>query len=149
MMALAGLIAGAWWWMSEKMPRSSSVVASGQDLASNQAPVATSTSAPNPAFEKLKGRWLRPDGGYVIEVRGIFSDGKLDAGYFNPQPINVAKAMAILDEGKVKVFIELRDVNYPGSTYSLAYDPTTDQLWGNYFQAAMGQNYEVEFIRQQ
>jgi len=33
------------------------------------------------------------------------------------------------------VFIELRDVNYPGSTYSLTYEPASDQLKGIYYQA--------------
>jgi hypothetical protein len=47
----------------------------------------------------------------------------------------------------VKVFIELRDVNYPGSTYTLAYDPVSDQLKGDYFQAALRQTFDVFFTR--
>ena len=43
-------------------------------------------------FHKLIGRWLRPDGGYVIDIRKIHADGKMDAGYYNPQPINVSRA---------------------------------------------------------
>ena len=98
-------------------------------------------------FEKLKGRWSRTDGDYVVEVRSIDSDGKMDAGYFNPQPIKVAKAEASQDGATTKVFIELRDVNYPGSTYTLAYDRDADMLKGIYFQAASGQQYEVYFER--
>ena len=113
--------------------------------ATNQpAPVAT----PNPAFEKLKGKWLRPDGGYIIEIRSVEPGGKMDAGYFNPRPINVSKAEATQDGAVTKVFIELRDVNYPGSTYTLVYDAATERLVGNYFQAGIGQNFAVEFVRQ-
>jgi hypothetical protein len=45
------------------------------------------------------------------------------------------------------LFVELRDINYPGSKYNLHYDPKTDRLKGNYFQALERQNYEVEFVR--
>ena len=110
-------------------------------------PAPTATSKPD--FGKLQGKWLRPDGGYILEIRSATTEGKLDAGYFNPKPIHVAKAEASREGETVKVFIELRDVNYPGSTYTLVYDPATDRLVGNYFQAAMGQNFDVEFVRQQ
>jgi hypothetical protein len=40
----------------------------------------------------LRGRWVRPDGGYVIEVRDAQAGGRLDAAYFNPRPINVSRA---------------------------------------------------------
>jgi hypothetical protein len=102
-----------------------------------------------PAFEKLTGQWQRPDGGYIIEVRSVEPDGRMNAAYFNPQPINVAKAEASQDGGTVKVFIELRDVNYPGSTYNLTYDPADDCLKGIYFQAAIGQRFDVYFVRLQ
>jgi hypothetical protein len=102
-----------------------------------------------PTFEKLKGRWERPDGGYIIEVRSVEPGGKIGAAYFNPMPINVAKAEASQKDGTVHVFIELRDVNYPGSTYSLTYSPTDDRLKGIYFQAAIGQAFEVYFVRLQ
>jgi hypothetical protein len=52
-----------------------------------------------------------------------------------------------MDDGTLAVFIELRDVNYPGSKYSLRYDPAADQLKGFYFQAIEQQLYEIEFIR--
>jgi hypothetical protein len=47
----------------------------------------------------------------------------------------------------VKVFIELRAPNYPGSTYTLTYDPQQDQLQGAYFQAVQQQNFNVNFVR--
>ena len=104
-------------------------------------------AAPAQTFQPLKGRWLRPDGGYVIEIREIDAAGKLNAAYFNPQPIKVAKAEASQEGGTIKVFLELRDVGYPGSTYTLTYDPATDQLKGAYFQAAMRQTFDVGFVR--
>jgi hypothetical protein len=34
-----------------------------------------------PDFQKLKGNWLRPDGGYVIEIRDVDDKGKMNAAY--------------------------------------------------------------------
>ena len=98
-------------------------------------------------FDRLQGRWRRPDGGYVIEIRNVEANGKMDAGYFNPRPINVSRAEASQEWTTTKVFIELRDTNYPGSTYTLTYDPRSDQLKGVYFQAALQQSFDVVFVR--
>ena len=49
--------------------------------------------------------------------------------------------------GATKVTVVLRDANYPGCIYKLAYDEQADQLFGTYFQAAMGQTYDVVFAR--
>lgn len=112
-----------------------------------------STNAPTPMaqakpdFQKLKGRWLRPDGGYVIEIKSADEQGKLEAGYFNPQTIHVAKAEATQEGGATKVFIELQDVNYPGSTYRLVYVPDRDLLAGVYYQALQRQSFDVYFER--
>lgn len=115
--------------------------------------VATNTPAtppaPNPAFAKLKGRWERPDGGYVLEVVQVDAAGVVEAGYFNPNPIRVAGARAYVEKGETKLFVELRDVNYPGCTYKLTYDPKTDQLFGQYFQAMQQETYDVTFGRLQ
>jgi len=107
--------------------------------------VACTPSAPD--FHKLKGRWLRSEGGYVIDVRSVDESGKLDAAYLNPRPIHVARADATLDGSVMQVFLELRDVNYPGSTYTLAYDPERDQLEGVYYQAVEQQRFQVVFVR--
>jgi hypothetical protein len=101
----------------------------------------------NGSFDTLKGRWLRPDGGYVLEIRSIDSKGKIEAAYFNPKSINIAKADASQDGPTLKVFVELRAPNYPGSTYTLSYDPQQDQLKGIYFQAVQQQNFDVNFVR--
>jgi hypothetical protein len=99
------------------------------------------------AFDSLKGPWLRPDGGYVIDIRDVDASGKMHAGYFNPRPINVSQAEASREGDTTKVFIELRDVNYPGATYNLTYDPERDQLRGVYYQPAVRQSFDVFFIR--
>jgi len=108
-----------------------------------------SVSAPEaqPGFDRLQGRWQRPDGGYVIEIKDIKASGKMTAAYFNPRPIKVSQAAAALDGATLKVFIELRDVNYPGATYNLTYDPGSDQLRGVYFQPALQQSFQVFFVR--
>jgi hypothetical protein len=96
---------------------------------------------------KLVGRWVRMDGGYIIEIRNVASDGKMDAAYFNPRPINVSVAEASRTSTGAKVFIELQDQGYPGSTYTLNYNPAEDSLVGFYYQAAMKQNFDVVFAR--
>jgi hypothetical protein len=98
-------------------------------------------------FEILSGRWQRPDGGYVVEIKKIDAEGKMAAAYFNPRPIQISQAEAALEGTTVKVFIELRDVNYPGATYHLTYDAATDQLRGVYFQPALQQSFDVFFTR--
>jgi hypothetical protein len=97
--------------------------------------------------QQLTGRWLRPDGGYILELTAIGKDGTLKASYFNPRPINVAEARYTLKDGRLTIFIELRDVNYPGSRYKLEYEPETDRLAGIYFQAVQGETYNVSFVR--
>jgi hypothetical protein len=117
-----GLTAGYWFWQQ-----------------------GAAASGPKPS--DLIGRWLRPDGGYVLALSDPTSEVQLKAVYFNPRPINVSRAEWKLKDGLLSVFIELRDVNYPGSTYTLDYSPKTDKLTGIYFQAALGQRFEVEFER--
>jgi hypothetical protein len=48
---------------------------------------------------------------------------------------------------KMKVLVELRDTGYPGSVYTLTYNPKEDVLVGVYFQAAVKQNFDVFFTR--
>lgn len=118
------------------------------DTAAPPAPdtnAAPSAAAPSPELAKLAGKWQRPDGGYILEIKSIDPSGKLEAGYFNPNPINVSRASAWREQGVTRVVVELRDVNYPGSTYNLKYDPQSDQLFGQYFQAALQQTFDVTF----
>lgn len=96
---------------------------------------------------ELAGRWQRPDGGYVLELTGIGPEGQVKAAYFNPQPINVSRSHWQMKDNRLKVFVELRDVNYPGSRYTLTYQPERNRLYGIYYQATMGQIFDVEFLR--
>jgi hypothetical protein len=112
--------------------------------ATNAAP---SAAAVSPDLAKLVGKWERPDGGYIVEIKSVDPSGKLDAAYYNPNPINVSRAVAWREQGATKVVIELRDVNYPGSTYNLKHDLQSDQLYGQYYQATMQQTFDVTFAR--
>ena len=103
--------------------------------------------ASNTEFQKLKGRWRRADGGYIMAINSIAGSGAMDAAYFNPYPIHVGNAVASRDGDVTKVFVELRDVNYPGSTYTLTYEPSSDQLQGIYYQAVEQQRFQVIFER--
>jgi len=107
----------------------------------------SSVGGVRPEFQKLTGKWLRPDGGYVLDLKTISADGKFEAGYYNPSPIHVSKAVAIQEGPATRIFVELQDVKYPGCTYSLTYDAKTDQLYGQYYQAAIQQTYDVAFGR--
>jgi hypothetical protein len=116
----------------------------GQEAEAGQPATPTSDQA-DP--QRLVGRWVRPDGGYILELREVAKEGSLKAAYFNPRPINVARAEWSRKDGALTVFVELRDVNYPGSTYTLQYDPASDRLKGAYFQAVEKQTFAVEFAR--
>jgi uncharacterized protein (DUF2147 family) len=107
----------------------------------------TAKSSRKSDTQLLVGRWVRPDGGYVLELKVVGKDGNLKAAYFNPRSIHVSRAEFHRNGGTISIFVELRDVNYPGSTYNLQYDPTSDRLKGIYFLAALQQQYEVEFER--
>jgi hypothetical protein len=137
---------GLWAWKRQRPSDSSSAALSAETNAINSSAAGVGSQS---GFQKLSGRWRRPDGGYILEIRSVAPDGKMEAGYFNPRPINVAKAAASQEGASVKVFIELRDLNYPGSTYTLTYDPTNDLLQGDYFQAALKQTFDVVFTRTQ
>ena len=99
--------------------------------------------------EALKGRWIRPDGGYILEIKQVAADGKIEAAYFNPNPIHVSRAEAAREGQVTRMFVELRDTGYPGATYSMAYDPGTQTLKGVYFQPALQQSFDVVFFRMQ
>ena len=100
-----------------------------------------------PDFDRLVGNWVRPDGGYVIEISKIYQDGKVDAAYFNPRSIHVSRSTVSEKDGIIELFIELQGQGYPGSTYTLKYNPAYDALIGIYFQAVIQQPFDVIFQR--
>ena len=112
--------------------------------ASSVSSSATDTKA---GSQPLVGRWQRTDGDYLIEVKSIDGNGKAEVAYFNPRPINVARAEASREGDGVRLTIELRDAGYPGCIYKLALDKAKDQLVGTYFQAAQNETYEIAFVR--
>jgi hypothetical protein len=98
-------------------------------------------------IQRLAGQWVRPDGGYILELSEIRTGGKLKARYFNPRPINVYQSEYRIRKGRIELFIELRDTNYPGSKYHLTYRPEADTFEGTYFQAMERQTYNITFER--
>lgn len=96
---------------------------------------------------KIIGEWLRTDSDYMIKIAAVNDDGLLLAQYFNPNPINVGKAEWLSSDGFIKIYLELRDENYPGSNYNLTYIPERDMMVGDYFQAVEGLTFYVEFSR--
>jgi hypothetical protein len=98
-------------------------------------------------YKKLVGKWMRPDGGYVIDIKSVSSNGKIDAAYFNPDPIKISKAVVVNEKRNLKIFVELQDKGYPGCTYKLNYEPLTDKLRGIYYQAAIKENFDIYFVR--
>jgi hypothetical protein len=112
-----------------------------------QGPRAAPAAAAPADMNLLKGSWVRPDGGYVIQIKAVGADGALDAMYFNPSPLPFALARATQDGALLRVSLELRAGGYGGSTYELAYDPGTDRLKGVYYQAVAKQRFEVAFTR--
>jgi hypothetical protein len=98
-------------------------------------------------YENLIGKWVRPDGGYVLDIRSITSDGKMEMAYLNPRPINVSKAQASKNNGKIEIFVELKDKFYPGNYYTLTFDSESERLVGVYNHLGLNQNFDVYFIR--
>ena len=120
-----------------------------------ETPIDPGVSKSKPAVNKkdivldtLVGRWLRPDGNYILQINSIEDKKKLEAQYFNPRPIHVERAEGIPDQ-YMRIFIEFNDVGYEGSSYDLKYDPDNDALVGKYYQATYGQTYQIAFIRLQ
>ena len=116
--------------------------------ATPAAPAPAAKPAVPEAVLKLMGRWLRSDGGYVLELRKADLSGVVEAGYFNPKPINVSRAIWMQGGSGLQVMVELNDVGYPGATYVLTHDAATDRLVGQYNQPAMQQTFDIEFTRQ-
>ncbi len=127
------------------------LAAAGIAVAQGPAPAASGTTAPAVAaasdFDKLKGTWVRPDGGYRIVIGSVGADGRIEAMYFNPNQLPFAKAQASMAGKQLRMMFELRAGGYDGSTYDLAYDPASDRLQGVYYQAVIKQKFDVYFVR--
>jgi hypothetical protein len=118
-----------------------------KDSSEKVTPEKASKTINKPDNKLLVGNWLRTDAGYRILISQVNDDGTLATQYFNPSPINVGKANWEESSGGLKIIVELRDVNYPGSTYTLNYLTDRDMLAGEYYQAVEGLTFYVEFTR--
>jgi uncharacterized protein (DUF2147 family) len=121
----------------------SATTANAQGPAAPNKPAAPAKVDPG----TLKGNWVRPDGGYRIEIKGVAANGELDATYYNPNRLPFAKAQATLEGATLRANFELQAGGYNGSTYDLTYDPASDRLKGIYYQAVVKQKFEVFFTR--
>ncbi len=99
-------------------------------------------------YEKLRGNWVRPDGGYTLVIKNVRFDGSIEAYYLNPNSINVSEARATMESGKINVFVELRDTGYPGSYYTLTYDKDTERLVGVYHHMVLNKKFDIYFVRE-
>ena len=81
---------------------------------------------------------------WLFDIR---PDGSLKAFYLNPRNINVHIASWKFEDERLFLYVEMRDVNYPGSNYTLMYRAATDVLWGSYYQAVQKQTMDVSFVR--
>ena len=144
LIVVAAVVCGVLIWRINAVDSAES--ASPSDSNSESVSPAVAISEPVNVL-KLVGRWLRTDSPYVIEIREVSPDGTLRAGYYNPQPINVSAAKVENKNGTLQVFVELHDTGYPGSNYTLNYNPQNDALEGTYFQATLRQNFNVAFMR--
>ncbi len=102
-------------------------------------------SAPPPSV--LLGEWIREGDPYSLHVKEAKPDGTAAVEYYNPNPIRVSGARTSTEGGKLTLLVELRDANYPGCTYTLTYDPGSDRLEGEYYQALQRATYQVRFLR--
>jgi hypothetical protein len=99
------------------------------------------------AAKRLAGKWVRADGGYVLDVEDVGDDGGLKVSYYNPRKIRVYESFWKYTDGRLYILVEMRDVNYPGSKYALFHDRERDLLIGVYYQAAMDRSFDVVFER--
>ena len=144
LIVIVTVVCGLLIWRMNASDSAESVPPSGSNSESVTPAVAISEPV---NIHKLVGRWLRTDSPYVIEIREVSPDGTLRAGYYNPQPINVSAAKVENKNSTLQVFVELHDTGYPGSNYTLNYDPEYDALEGTYFQATLQQKFDVAFMR--
>lgn len=133
-------------------PAAKSEAATKTEAAAKPEAVAPASAKPAAAVpepvRKLLGKWLRSDGGYVLELKNPDLSGVIEAAYFNPKSIHVSRAIWMQGGGGFQVMVELNDVGYPGATYVLDYNPEADRLAGKYNQPAMQQSFDIEFVRQ-
>lgn len=71
----------------------------------------------------------------------------MEVKYLNPNPINVGRSAWRINEDVLQLYVELQDVNYPGSLYSLAFVEESNSLSGTYYQAVSKETFNVKFTK--
>ena len=61
-------------------------------------------------YSVLAGEWQRTDGGYIVKVSDVETDGKARVEYFNPRSIHVEHAVVTTEKGLKKLFIKLQEI---------------------------------------
>lgn len=115
-------------------------------LLATSLPAETITPAQIESGEVLHGQWRRPDGGYVIQIKAVGPEGRMEAAYFNPRPIRVDSAQWRFGGGSLQVRLRLNDRGYEGAYYILQYDPASNRLVGEYHPANQ-ETFAVAFER--
>jgi len=146
-LALTGAIALSWSSTVTPAPAGPAAAAVPSGPATPSTPSSTVAAVPEDVRNKLPGRWLRPDGGYIMTIASVAPDGTVAATYENPRPIHVARATVTHAEGKTALYLELRDRAYPGNYYDLTFDPAKDQFVGLYYHLGINQKFDVHFER--
>lgn len=98
-------------------------------------------------YTVVAGDWQRTDGSYLLKVTDVQPDGRTNVAYFNPKPIHVSASNIATQAKLIKLFVQFQDTGYEGSTYTLYYYAEKDALVGFYYQAVLGQTFEVIFLR--
>jgi hypothetical protein len=115
--------------------------------ATQTASASPQAASPSPDPKKLVGQWMRTDSQYMIWIEAVGSDGTLQARYLNPRPINVSRAEVKRNGDRLSLLVELQDKGYPGSYYTLTYDPRSDALYGVYHHLGLNQTFDISFYR--
>lgn len=100
-----------------------------------------------PSFGVLIGRWQRSDGGQILEIHGIAADGRMDCTYFNPNPVQVVRAEAVIQGDTLQIFIALEGKDFPRASLQLIYNPNQEILTGRYRQPAKDGTLTVTYVK--
>jgi hypothetical protein len=95
----------------------------------------------------LKGVWGRTDATGVVNISEVLDNGLLKTTFYSPKMINIEKAVWTNSSDVLRIYILLREDNYPGSSFSLNYMAEKDLLLGVYFDALTNESLTISFER--
>jgi hypothetical protein len=110
------------------------------------------TSPPKEYFQGqdrnlIKGVWGRVDAAGEIKITEVLHGGSLKSTFYNPKLIAIEKSIWTNSSGVLRVYILLREDDYPGSSFTLNYVAVRDVLVGVYYDALTQKSYPVTFER--